>query len=141
MKHDSIRKSLIFYLDNELSENEKAAVERHLEECADCRNFLVFLRKGMQVIEDEKKSEELPFFYTRLSAKLEEIAEPGVQRQWSRLAHPILFSLILALGIYGGLQLGSNASSFSVKQPAVSNIQMLDDFETEPIESFLLSNL
>ena len=141
MKHKSIYKDLIFYLDNELSVEKRTAVEKHLEECADCRSFLVFLQEGMQMIEKEKKPEVSTFFYTRLSARLEEKPERQVQSQWVRLAQPAFFSLLLVIGIYGGLKLGSNASSPKVNRPATSSIQMLNDFAAEPIESFLLDKL
>jgi len=141
MKHESIHKDLIFYLDNELSVERRTDVEKHLEECADCRSFLAFLQEEIQIIEKEKKPEVSPFFYTRLSARLEEKPEYQAQSQWVRLAQPAFFSLVLLAGIYGGLKLGSNASAPEVNQQATSSIQMLNDFEAEPIESFLLSEL
>jgi len=141
MNHKSIHKDLIFYLDNELSVEKRTAVEKHLEECADCRSILAFLQEEMQLIEKEKNQEVSPFFYTRLSARLEEKPEYQVQSQWVRLAQPVFFSLVLLAGIYGGLKLGSNASSPRVNQPATNSVQMLNDFADEPIESFLLDEL
>ncbi len=141
MKHESIHNDLIFYIDNELSVEKRIAVEKHLEECADCRSFLVFLQEGMQIIEKEKNPEVSPFFYTRLSARLEEKPEYQAQSQWARLAQPAFFSIILLLGIYGGLRLGSNASFPKANPPATSSVQLLNDFEAEPIESFLLNEL
>jgi len=141
MKTKCIHKDLIFYLDNDLSVEKRAAVEKHLEECADCRNYLVFLQEGIQIIEKEKNPEVSPFFYTRLSARLEEKQVYQTQSQWVRLAQPAFFSLVLLAGIYGGLKLGSNASSPKVNQQATNSIQLLNDFEDEPIESFLLDKL
>jgi hypothetical protein len=141
MNHKSIHKDLIFYLDNELSVEKRTAVEKHLEECADCQSFLAFLQDGMQVIENEKNPEVSPFFYTRLSARLEEKEEYQVQNQWVRLVQPVLFSLLLVAGIYGGLKLGSNALPPKVQHQATSSIHMLNDFAEEPIESFLLDEL
>ena len=141
MNHKNIHKDLIFYLDNELSVEKRTAVEKHLEECADCRSFLAFLQDGMQVIEKEKNPEASPFFYTRLSASLEKKPESQVQNQWVRLLQPALFSLLLVAGIYGGLKLGSNASSPKSEQHAITSIQMLNDFDEEPVESFLLGEL
>lgn len=141
MKHKCIHKDLIFYLDNELSVEKRTAVEKHLEECADCRGFLAYLKEGMQMIEKEKNQEVSPFFYTRLSARLEEKQVYQTQSQWTRLAQPAFFSLVLLAGIYGGLKLGSNASSTKVNHQATSSIQMLNDFAAEPIESFLLDEL
>ncbi len=141
MKHDYIQNDLIFYLDNELSVEKKMVVEKHLEECADCRSLLVFLQDGMQVIEKEKDPEASHFFYTRLSARLEEKPKFQAQSQWLQLLQPAVFSLLLVIGIYGGLKIGSNASFPKLNQPATIGIQMLNDFETEPIESFLLDKL
>ncbi len=141
MKHSSIHKDLIFYIDNELSVERRIAVEKHLEECADCRSFLSFLQEEIQIIEKEKKPEVSPFFFTRLSARLEEKQFYQTQSQWVRLAQPAFFSLVLLAGIYGGLKLGSNASSPKVNQQTTSSIQMLNDFAAEPIESFLLDEL
>jgi len=141
MNHKSIHKDLIFYLDNELSVERKTVVEKHLEECADCRSILAFLQEEMQVIGKEKNPEVSPFFYTRLSAKLDKKPDSQAQSQWVRLAQPAFFSLLLVIGIYGGLKLGSNASSLKVNQPATNSVQMLNDFADEPIESFLLDEL
>ena len=141
MKNECIHKDLIFYLDNELSVEKRTSVEKHLEECADCRSFLVFLQDEMQIIGKEKNQEVSPFFYTRLSARLNEKSECQTQSQWVRLAQPAFFSLVLLAGIYGGLKLGGNASSPEVNQQVTSSVQMLNDFAAEPIESFLLDEL
>lgn len=141
MNHKSIHNDLIFYLDNELSVEKCTAVEKHLEECADCRSIFAFLQEEMQVIGKEKNPEVSPFFYTRLSAKLDKKSDSQAQSQWVRLAQPAFFSLVLLAGIYGGLKLGSNASSPKVNQPATNSVQMLNDFADEPIESFLLDEL
>lgn len=141
MKTKCIHNDLIFYLHNELSVEKRTAVEKHLEECVDCRGFLAFLQDSMQIIENEKNMEASPFFYTRLSARLEEKPESQIQSQWVRLAQPAFFSLMLVIGIYGGLKLGGNASSPKVNQQPITSTQMLNDFAAEPIESFLLDEL
>jgi hypothetical protein len=141
MKHGNIHKDLIFYIDNELSVEKRSAVEKHLEECADCRSFLAFLQEEMKIVEKEKDFTVSPFFYTRLSARLDEKTERQSESQWVRLVQPAFFSLLLIIGIYGGFKLGSNASSPELNQPSNLNIQMFNDFEAEPIESFLLDEL
>jgi anti-sigma factor RsiW len=141
MKTKCIHKDLIFYLDNELPVEKRTAVEKHLEECADCRSFLAFIQESAQIMEKEKNPEVSPFFYTRLSARLEEKQVYQTQSQWVRLAQPAFFSLVLLAGIYGGLRIGSNASSPKVNHQATSSALMLNDFAAEPIESFLLGEL
>lgn len=141
MKTKCIHKDLIFYLDNELSVEKKTAVEKHLEECADCRSFLAFLKDGMLIIDNEKNPEVTPFFYTRLSARLDENLKNQTQSQWIRLAQPAFFSLVLLAGIYGGMKLGGNASTQKENPQTTSSVQILNDFAAEPIESFLLDEL
>jgi predicted anti-sigma-YlaC factor YlaD len=141
MKHDSIHKNLIFYLGNELSDELRISVEEHLKECAECQRMLEFLKEEMQVIEKEKNPEASPFFFTRLSTRLDDRPQYRQQGLWLRIAQPAFFSVMLILGIYGGLQIGSSTSSGRLIQESTSTIQIMNDFEAEPIESFLLYEL
>lgn len=141
MKCKHIHKELIFYIDNELSEEKRITIEKHLESCADCRSFLSFLKEEMHLIAEEKKPEVSPYFYTRLSARLHETPDYQIQSAWLRIAQPAFFTLLLIAGIYGGLRLGTNASSVPNFQPAQSTFQFVNDFKAEPIESFLLEEL
>jgi hypothetical protein len=95
----------------------------------------------MQIIEKEKNPEVSPFFYTRLSTRLDEKLKYQIQRPWVRLAQPAFFSLVLLAGIYGGMKLGGNASTQKENPQTASSVQMLNDFAAEPIESFLLDEL
>jgi anti-sigma factor RsiW len=141
MKHEQIHKDLIFYLDNELSDKKRKAVEEHLAECADCQSFLAFLKEEMHIIEKEKNPEASPYFFTRLSARLDERPEFKSQGLWVRLAQPAFFSILLIAGIYGGLRLGSNASTGIINPNMTGTVQLMNDFAAEPIESFLLDEL
>lgn len=138
MQHKRIHKDLIFFLGNELPERRKAAVEEHLSKCADCRNFLAFLKEELEILEKEKNPEVSPFFYTRLTGRLEEKTEHNRQPGWLRLLEPAFFSLLLIAGVYAGIRMGNQASSFSSQQTEVVGLQLMNDFEAEPIESFLL---
>jgi predicted anti-sigma-YlaC factor YlaD len=140
MDCERIHNDLIFFLDNELPEEKKIIVQNHLAVCNDCRDFLALLKTEMQVIRQEKNPEVSPFFYTRLSARLEKETTNESQSLWTRVAQPAFFSLLLIAGIYSGIKTGSITSASPANQPVVSHIQIIDDFEAEPIESFLLEN-
>jgi predicted anti-sigma-YlaC factor YlaD len=137
MKCRNIKKNLIYYIDNELSVDRAINVTNHLENCTNCRNYLAFLQSELHIINEEKNQEVTPFFYTRL----ENEEEYRIQRSWISLLQPALFSLVLMIGIYGGFQIGNDASSPIIDQNAQSAMQLLDEFESEPIESFLLDIL
>jgi hypothetical protein len=102
---------------------------------------LAFLQSELHIINEEKNQEVTPFFYTRLSARLEDGEKYQTQRSWSGLLQPAFFTLILMFGIYGGIQIGNDASSTIIDQNAQSAMQIFGDFESEPIESFLLDIL
>ena len=134
--------NLIFYLDNELPAEKHNRIEQHLRNCEDCREFLSFLKMEMQVISEEKNPEVSPYFYTRLSAKLQDHAEYQPANPWLRIVQPAFFSILLLLAIYGGLQIGTYTSSGTNQLPAANtSILLMNDFEAEPIESFILGQL
>jgi len=141
MKCKDIHKNLLLYPDNELEAGLKASIEKHLEECDDCRGFSAFLKEEMQIIGREKKQKVSPFFFTRLSSRLDEKQDYRQQTLWNRVAQPAFFTLILVAAIYGGLRMGSDASLGKINQPDASSFQLVNDFEAEPIESFLLNEL
>jgi len=136
----TIHTDLIFYLDNELPIERRTIVQKHLNECMECREFLALLQSEMQIIGQEKNPEVSAYFFTRLSAQLDKETELQTQSMWVRMAQPAFFSLLLIIGIYGGMQLGNYADSTTTKHET-SSILQLNDFETEPIESFLLDKL
>lgn len=141
MNCKTIHPDLIFYLGNELPEERRIVVQEHLNECADCMKFYEFLKFQMQLISQEKNPEVSPFFYTRLSARIDNNPKIASGKSWTGILQPAFFSIILLIGIYGGLKLGDNASTSARQQDTTNSIPLLDDFEAEPIESFLLEKL
>ncbi len=140
MNCKAIQQNLIFYLDRELLEEKHMAMEGHLKICVDCREQLAFLKAELQIIAEEKNPEVSPFFYTRLSARFDDIPQSEIPKLRNRILQPAFFSLILLVAIFGGVQLGSNASSEMITATTVTNGKsMIDDFAAEPIENFLLN--
>ena len=136
-----VHSELIFYLDRELPEDRMESIRKHLEECADCRNFLALMQSQLEIIDQEKQPEVSPYFFAKLSAKLNEKTVTPDQTFWVRLAQPAFFTLVLILGIYGGLRFGTFTSDAPKNHPASNQVQLIDDFSDEPIESFLLETL
>lgn len=142
MKCSNIHDDLIFYLDRELSDERMETVQKHLEECADCRNFLELLKQQMQLINAEKHPEVSPYFFTRLSARMDMTPEFKVQRSsWRSIVQPAFFTVLLIAGISGGLYIGNRAYTPEKNTNANVNLLMIDDFSAEPIETFLLNEL
>lgn len=138
-----VQKKLIFFLEKELSGAEMKAVQEHLDSCSDCALFAEDMKKTLSILEGEKNPEVNPFFYTRVKAKLENQMEAEVRvirkPVLIRVLQPVAFSIILLLGVYGGIKLGNtsttNAGTTVAEQEMIPYWNALDD---EPIESFLL---
>jgi len=141
MKCRNIQKDLIFYLDCDLPEERMKSIGEHLDGCPLCSAFLEELKKDMLIIELEKNPEVSPYFFTRLSSRLDEKAEFQERNVWERLVQPAFFSLVLIAAVYGGVRLGSNASAPVPHQSEASVLPFVNDFADEPIESFLLEKL
>jgi anti-sigma factor RsiW len=142
MKCSNIHDDLIFYLDRELSDERMEAVRKHLDECADCRSFMELLNRQMQLIDDEKHPEVSPYFFTRLSARMDMTPEFKVQRSsWRSIVQPAFFTVLLLAGISGGLYIGNRAYTPEKNTNTSVNLLMIDDFSAEPIETFLLDEL
>jgi len=141
MKCSKVHRELIFYLDGELSQEKTGTISRHLGECAGCRGFLELLKEQMQLIENEKRPEVSPYFFTRVSARLDEDRQstsvPATRKGWLQ---PALFTVLLLAGMAGGILLGNQASVPVSTPPVYQDLLLMNDFEAEPIESFLLSN-
>jgi hypothetical protein len=139
MNCKTIHNKLIFFIEEELSTHEMRAVESHLKNCSSCALFADELQKTLGLIEKEKVYEQNPFFYTRVKARLEKqhkkihMTRPVL----IRVMQPLAFSILLVLGVYGGIQLG-----VPHKTNQMANTQQivpyLNEIETEPIEAFLM---
>ena len=141
MNCKNFHNDLIFYLDQELPGERMDAVRKHLDEYADCRGFLAMLSAEMEVIDSEKQLEVSPYFFTRLSARLDEKSRFQEKNIWESLVQPAFFSLILIAAIYGGLRVGSMASAPHSPKPVLNVLPYVNDFADEPIETFLLDKL
>jgi anti-sigma factor RsiW len=140
MKCKQIHNDLIFYLDNELPAERRRVVEEHLVSCADCHEFFHILQSSMAQIKEEKNPEVSPFFYTRLSAKVDQ-TKSQVHSGWLvRFVQPAFFGVLLFAGIYAGIWFGSQAKT--TERPASTEnslVATFNDFEAETIESFLVT--
>lgn len=137
MNCKKIHTDLIFYLGRELSAEKMEAIGRHLETCDDCRQFAEMLKNQLELIDQEKRPEVSPYFYTRLSTRFDENykSAPAFIPVWMQTA---TFTILLAASIAGGIYLGTHTSTPAVNS-AENNLLLMNDFEAEPIETFLLN--
>ncbi len=111
MKCRRCSKDLTAYLEGSLGTEARARVEQHLAGCEECRRFADILRESFFLAAEEYRVEPAPFFYTRVKARLEKVAETTSPSAWRAVWQPAFFSLLLLLGIYGGIEDGRGAES------------------------------
>ncbi len=139
MNCKAIQDKIIFYLEGSLSGEETAAIRQHLGSCGKCQALSQEIESTLGWIEKQKQSKPSPFILTRVMASIEN-RERGKTTLWRGVLHPALVSVAVAAGILFGVFLGINLEQ-NTPGKAVENLEAsyyMDDFQHEPIESFLL---
>ena len=83
MDHDAIRHMLSEYLDGAVTPAEKSLIEKHLEECRDCRNSLRELEETIHHVRSLGEVEPPPWLVVKVMARVREEAgrKTGVLRR------------------------------------------------------------
>lgn len=128
MKHKSIRKKLLRYLDDDLSEREKEKMQRHIESCPGCRDALKAIEALWVTEQMIERQTAPPFLWTRIAGRLQSqtkrglIEEPENPARW--VLRPVLTVVMLFLMLYSGIRLGNlmtgstgDASEISTENP------------------------
>jgi predicted anti-sigma-YlaC factor YlaD len=111
MKHKTVRKELLRYLDNELPEDEFKAVRMHLSSCPECSNYLKQLEKIWSDRKQVAPVEVPPFLWTRLSVRLEsENRAPITKRVTTAMSlfiSKVWVPTAIVITIFSGILFGS----------------------------------
>jgi hypothetical protein len=144
MKCKNLHKDLIFFLEGDLPAKEMEQIQIHLAECDSCAAFAEDMKVTLGILEVEKSPAVNPFFYTRLKAKLENRESEKLQifrrPVFARILQPVMFSILLVIGIYSGIKIGqpSPVKVYSTEMFEQDAIPYLNEMETESIETFLM---
>lgn len=141
MKCNSPHKNLFAYTEGVLGAEERAAVERHLEVCGACREFMVALDGFSQTLDEDKVVQENPFFFTRVEARMN-----AAGREKAPFVKRVLIPNLIAASIFigavaAGVTIGKmHPSSLYVSESDLQEKrQYLNDMSHEPIESILIT--
>jgi hypothetical protein len=140
-----IQKKLIFLAERSLPQDEEKQMLSHLENCAVCRKQYEFLLNIEKLITEERSADVSPYFYTRLSGKLQtadETEEEEFRPAWIKIAHGSILALIIVAAVFSGFKLGQNDSKYlnngqtatqngnAQKVNSVTDEQLADNFPT-----------
>jgi len=132
MKHKTIQKKLLRYLDEELSELEKVEVQRHLERCETCRDALQTVESLWIAERPLERKTAPPFLWTRISVQLGAEAEKGIFKGFKepvRLAlRPLVTVVVLLFIFFSGITLGDLMTGSSGDVTEISTERITDNF-------------
>ena len=131
---------LIFYLEGTLDEVRIKEIESHLSECTVCSAFLISMKNSLTVIEEEKKVLSNPFFYTRLSVKLEAKSEKKFFKL-KRFIPALVAATLFAGGVITGINIAKVFSTpqYNSEVALTQERGYLDELDQEAIETYFLT--
>lgn len=134
-----IRRKLSAYQDGELADSQRDQIEQHLKQCSTCSLALQQLNQLWNLMDSVDTIKSAPYFWTRLSQRLQERSEPkAVWRPFfvpvQNLSFSLLVICLLVLGFAIGMFLGHNIYHHSQLTSAAAVDQELD--QVFPMNSF-----
>ncbi len=111
MKHETVRKKLLRYLDGDLPEKERLTVRSHLRNCRSCRDDLKELEEVWKADPRAERIAAPPFLWARISAALNEREQRerfpvAAASLISSLWRPAAAFAAMVLLMTGGVKLG-----------------------------------
>jgi len=144
MKCKTVHIRLLDYSEGALPKGEREQVSRHLDQCETCRQLYHKIQASWQSAREERIAYQ-PFFYTRVRQRMENQSHPGVShvRQLVRATlQPVLFFVVLGLGITIGIQLGQGIGPQQTAQAEGQSNEYLEAYaENQYWNGFQLETL
>lgn len=143
MKCKTVQRKMISYSELEFKDKEQEAFFEHISSCQSCNHLYEELQLTYQLIEKKEVLPENPFLLTRIMQKIEErnSEKEAVIPVYQRILQPVLLSLLLLVGIFGGIQMGNSYEM--VETESLSETQsteyFFNDMQQEKMEIYLLN--
>jgi len=140
MKCSEIYNDLFDYAENTLPDDNKEALEEHLNTCNKCLKLSQFLRDSYSRIDEEAQTGEDDFFYSRVMARIERKGEKSINL-FSRLIPGLAAASVIIAAVAGGFNLGKLYTRDVTDYNALLNEEMrlFDELKQESIEYYFLS--
>lgn len=136
MKCKNVKKILLLFLDEELTQHRQSVIKKHLKLCNGCRKELEKLSDIYSVTDKSEKIIPSPFLWTRISAAITENKKRQGRFTRIRLFFPqFAASLGMVMLFCMGIGIGIFLGSFPVKQN--NNIESVQKLSSR--EEFIIS--
>ena len=131
MNCKEIENNIWNYIEGMLDEAKQKQYAQHIENCAHCATLEKGIRASLLLIDESKKVEADPFFFTRLEAQMEKTPQIVVPKKSFAIRYAVAASIAF-IGIIGGSLFGSySAEQLSDGFANKTTIEQSDDFGFE----------
>jgi anti-sigma factor RsiW len=141
MNCEEIKTLSISYIQNELDANQIEQVNSHLANCKSCSAFFTFSSLSIQQINNEKKTELDPFYFSSLMAKMEN-QQSSTQKRFAPIRILQTSALVAAMfiAVLGGSFIGTySAEAFNTDAAVMENADdniIASDFTNNDFDLF-----
>jgi len=127
----TIENSIWEYIEGSLEEAQQKQFADHIAHCTACASLEKGLLSSLLLIDNSKKKEVDPFFYSRLEARMERVQQTNISRMPYALRYAMAASVAF-IAIIGGSLFGSfSAEQINSDFAKSSAIEQTDDFGFE----------
>jgi hypothetical protein len=116
MKCKEVNKKLIFLIENSLTAEEEKSLLQHLISCSSCKTHYDYLLKVDKLVNEEKLQDVSPYFYTKLSGRLESVIIPErikLRPVWIKVVQGSIVAIIIIAAFIFGFVLGNDESKYN----------------------------
>ena len=153
MNCKEIKTKLSAYQDKEIAQPEKIKIKEHLKSCSDCSNTLEELNFAWQVLGQIETIDSAPFFWTRLSQRIEKEEQKFSKRKFIKnplrlIPATVVTVSLLIFGLMTGFYLGktisqqfitSHRSTIEQDEGEILAINSFDEYTGESVSDVYVS--
>jgi len=142
MNCDNIKNLSLEYFGDDLDSEQRQMIENHLQTCKSCSQYYVFSKINYFEIEKSKRTENDPYFYSALMAKIENQNSNSTILSRNPSLRLSLVSIMMVISIFGGLLIGSysaeilNTNTTTVNETITSEDQLGFDLANNELDIF-----
>jgi predicted anti-sigma-YlaC factor YlaD len=126
MRCHDFKNTSFSYLQKEMNDSQAKAMENHLLECHSCAAYFAFVKQNWQHIQKEIKTEDDPYFYSRLKSKIENQSTQEQSGTFARVMRLGTLSFMIVFAIATGGILGNYGVQL-LNTTAVENLSSSDE--------------
>jgi anti-sigma factor RsiW len=131
MSCKEIENSIWDYIEGSLDQVQANHTASHIKDCPHCASLEKGIRESLQLIEQAKKTEADPFFYSRLEARMEQDSRKQMPKRIYAVRYAMAASIAFLAIVGGGLFGSFSAEQLNGDIANQVNLEQMDDFGLE----------